>query len=359
MKIIANLPINPLSLGQVSVNILKELFRRDCDVSIFPIGNVDISVYNRLSNEFKTWLQNSINNRLKTLDKSSPCLKVWHINGSEAKIGSKQVLYSFYECDQPTQEELNIVSVNDSVLFSSTYAEKSFKIFGSQNVESAPLGFDTDFFEIEKRLISDKVIHWILVGKWEKRKNTALIINTWKRKYGNNPKHQLTLCVTNPFLNQDIHNQFFHQALDGGKPFNINILPHQDSNEKMNQLYNSADIDLSGFSNSEGWGLPAFMTTALGKWSIVSNCAAHKDWATKENCILVEPIGKQPIYDGIFFHQGQPFNQGNSFSLSVESLIAAMELAEKKARTKNTEGLKLQQQFTYEKTVNRLLEELK
>ena len=43
---------------------------------------------------------------------------------------------------------------------------------------------------------------------------------------------------------------------------------------KVNILINNIDIDLSGLSNGEGWNLPAFNATALGKWSIVSNCRA-------------------------------------------------------------------------------------
>lgn len=352
-KLIVNCPLNTLSLGQVSLNILRELHKQNVQVALYPVADVNINAYNRLSEDFKVWLQNSVNNRLKIVDKNMPTLKIWHINGSESRVGRKQYLYSFYECDSPTQEEVNICSMQDGVIFSSEYSANSFRGFNIP-ATNVPLGFDPDIVTMKSPFPKD-VIHWILVGKWEKRKNTSLIINTWARKYGNNTKHQLSLCVSNPFLNEQMHQQFFQQAFGGAKPFNVNILPHLDVNEKMTQLYNSADIDLSGFSKSEGWGLPSFNTTALGKWSIVTNCAGHKDWATKENSILIEPLGKEPCYDGIFFQPNQPFNQGNFFTFSPEQLVEAMETAEKKAKTVNTEGLKLQTTFTYEKTVKALL----
>ena len=39
-----------------------------------------------------------------------------------------------------------------------------------------------------------------------------------------------------------------------------------------------------------------------------------------------------------------------------DEFVAAMEAAENKVGTENTEGLKLQQEFTYEKSLNKILE---
>ena len=39
MKLLVNAPINALSFGNVSVNILKELYKKNIDLCLFPIGN--------------------------------------------------------------------------------------------------------------------------------------------------------------------------------------------------------------------------------------------------------------------------------------------------------------------------------
>jgi hypothetical protein len=149
---------------------------------------------------------------------------------------------------------------------------------------------------------------------------------------------------------------FYGSCFDGKpKPFNVNVLPTLKTNVEMNQLYNSADIDLSGFSSAEGWGIPAFTATALGKWSIVTNCSAHKDWATATNSILVEPSEMRPCYDGIFFNPGQPFSQGNIYAFKAEQLMEAFERVEKLAKTPNPEGRKIREQFTYKRTVDEIL----
>ena len=126
-----------------------------------------------------------------------------------------------------------------------------------------------------------------------------------------------------------------NDALGGKKYKNINLLPRLKTNSEVNEYLNSIDIDLSGLSGAEGWNLPAFNSTCLGKWSIVLNATSHKDWATKENSILVEPCGEEPCYDGLFFKEGSEFNQGIIYSFSDEDFDKATDEAVKKISSSN------------------------
>lgn len=345
-SLIFKCPVNPVSFGNVSLNLLREMFKRDMVIAHFPIGNVDASVYDKLPNDLKEWLQNSINNRFKLLKKDLPTLQLWHINGSESRITPKHHLITFYELDKPTDTEKNIVDIHDSVMFSSEYSAKAFKSIGCKNVSHIPIGFDPDFHKTGKEYLQDKV-HFGLMGKFEKRKHTGRILRLWAEKYGNNYNYQLSCCINNSFLKQDQLNQLIHQALDGKKYGNINFLPFLKTNSEVNEFMNAIDIDLTGLSGAEGWNLPAFNATALGKWSIVLNATSHKDWANEQNSILVEPSGKTPAYDGVFFQEGAPFNQGNIHTFNDEEVLSKMEEAELKCKKENTEGLKLQENFSY------------
>ena len=347
-------PINSLSLGNVTINFLRELKERDIDISLFPMGDKgDFSAYDKIPKEFQQWVSNSASVRLKNLDKDTPTLKVWHINGSEKSLPN-QFLYTFYELDSPTEEEVNIVNLQKHVFFSSSEAAEAFKQKGCSNISHVPLGFDTDFHETKKEYLKD-TIHFGLVGKFERRKNTQAIIQLWTQKFGNNPKYQLSCLVKNPFLNEEQMAQAISNSLSGQSWSNVNFLPHLKTNSEVNDFMNSIDIDLSGLSNGEGWNLPSFNATALGKWSLVSNCSAHKDWATKENCILVEPVGKQPCYDNFFFKEGMPFNQGEYFKLNADNIEKGFEEALEKVGQKNTEGAKLRDNFTYSKSIDTIL----
>ncbi len=70
----------------------------------------------------------------------------------------------------------------------------------------------------------------------------------------------------------------------------------------------------------------------------------------------VQPNGKDLAADGVFFNQGGPFNQGNIYTFDTDEFTAAMETAEAKVGTVNEQGIKLQKEFTYEKTLNKILE---
>jgi len=142
----------------------------------------------------------------------------------------------------------------------------------------------------------------------------------------------------------------------GGKNYNnFNIVPYMQTNSDVNDFINSIDIDLTGLSGGEGWNLPSFNSTALGKWSVVMNATAHKDWATKENSILIEPTKLKDCYDNIFFKKGNAFSQGQFFDITDEEMESAILDSVNYAKKPNPEGLKLQQKFTYDDTVETIL----
>ena len=352
-------PINPLSFGNVSFNFLREFYKKGINVSFFPHGNqANFEAFDKAQPELIEWIKQSAYNRYKTIDKSKPTLKLWHINGGEQRVVPNQFLYTFYECDSPTEEEVAIVKSQEHVFFSSSESRDLFLQKGCNNVSYVPIGFDEDFCKTNKQYLGEEIIHFGLIGKFEKRKNTQKIIQTWLQKYGNNPKYQLTCLINNPFFKEEHYNQLINQTLFGKRWSNINILPPLKTNSEVNDLLNAIDIDLSGLSSAEGHNLCSFNATALGKWSIVSNCSAHKDWANEKNCILVDPTGKESCYDGLFFQEGVPFNQGNFYHISVESISQAMDKSIAFAKTKNLEGEKLQSYFTYSKTIDKILEKI-
>ena len=357
MKLILDIPINSLSFGNVSVNILKELYARQCNVSIFEHGAADLTVFNELKDDFRSWIENGRKFKYYNLDVDVPTLKLWHINGAETRITPNQHLFTFYELDEPTFIEKKILSIQNTVFLSNKEAVDKFTEMGLTNVKYVPLGFDTDFKVLEEDIIEDRV-HFILMGKFEKRKRTKEIIQLWLKKYGNDKKYLLSCCVNNQFLNHEQFTAVLASLTNGVNYNNINFLPFIQTNQEFNHFINSADIDLTGLSGAEGWNLPAFNSTALGKWSIVSNHTGHKSWATKENCLLVEPKEKISAEDGIFFAKGDQFNQGNINTFDDDEVIVAMEKAVENYGTVNKEGLKLQEQFTYKNTVDSILESI-
>lgn len=353
-------PLNSTSLGNVSYNFLKELFKKGVEVSLLPVlQKADLSSYDSMTEEMKSWVADSIDRRYDTIDRRNPFINLWHINGSDAKVADINLLYTFYETSHPTNQEINLVNLYDSTCFSSNYASEKFKESGALSCCHIPIGFDSDLFQEEKQYLSPK-IHFGLMGKWEKRKHTTKIIQTWLKSYGNDLNYQLTCCVNNSFLSQEETLSLKAQALMGKEYSNINFLPWLPKNSQVNDYLNSIDIDLGGASGAEGWNLPAFNAACLGKWPIVLNETSHKDWATQENSIQIKSSGKLKINDGKFFLDGSGFNQGYMFDFQEEDLKEAMNIAVRKTREGevNTEGIKLRSLFSYENTINKILDKL-
>jgi hypothetical protein len=351
-----NAPINNLSFGNVSFNILKEFYRSNKDIGIFPIGDsIQNQAFDKAPLEFIQYLQTSVDARYDKIAKDAPTLKLWHVQGAESRLSRNQTLFTFHETSEITKLEKNVLNCQDKIIVTSNYTKDIFEKNGVENVHFTPLGFDEDFCVVNKNDFVDK-IHFGLIGKFEHRKNTSRIIKIWLKLFGNNSKYLLSCAVTNPFMQKAVLQNEILKALGGQQYGNINFVPHMQTNSEVNDFINAIDIDLGGLSGSEGWNLPSFNATALGKWSIVLNATAHKDWATKDNSILIEPSGMKDCYDGIFFKKGNSVNQGQFFDLSDKEIEEAIVKSVAYAKRLNTEGLKLQQKFTYKNTFDKIMQ---
>lgn len=361
------LAINPTSLGNVSFNLLKEAFllRNEFDFVLFPERDqIDFSAFSiEQKSEFVEWVNELIFKSGAKFCRENPSLKNWHINGSQYSSSTRPNLLTYYETDSPTETEIKYVNSQNHTFFSSSFAAKLFKDCGCENVSNIGLGFDKDILESVNATpdyYDSEVINFGLMGKFELRKNTQKIIQNWIRKYGDDTKYNLNCLVTNQFLSKEEMESSISRSLFGRRWKNVNILPYFGKSKDVYSFIKYIDIDLTGLSGGEGWNLPAFNSTCLGKWSVVSNCSAHTDWANKENSILVEVSQGEKLAaeDGKFFRKGSHFNQGSFFKIEDEAMIEGMERAEKLARTNNIHGEALREKFTYEKTLKSILEKI-
>jgi glycosyltransferase involved in cell wall biosynthesis len=364
-KLILRGPINPLSLGNVTFNVARALLRKGVDVIFIPNANYDFRAYDSAPQADKEAVQKAAQDSLRRLERDIPALNIWHLNGAENLSSRKSFLFTFYETDAPTLEEKALVAWQDHVFFSSSYSADIFKAqFGLENVSPLPLGFDPDFAPTGKTYFPNTTIHFGLMGKWEKRKHTEKIIKMWIKEFGNKPQYKLTCAVDNPFFNPQIM-QGLKNNVFGGQPCNnVSFINFMATNSLVNDFMNSIDIDLTGLSGAEGWNLPTFNVLCLGGFAVVLNATGHKDWATSDNCTLVNPCGKEDCYDEFFFKRGAPFNQGSIYKFDEEQALVAIKkiINEKfgpnKPRPRNANGVKLVEQFTWEKTAEKILEKI-
>ncbi len=359
----AALAVNALSFGNVSITLLREMHRRGLSPALFPI-TTDPRVPFDLSTQkddpaFTQWLHACAGSAQQRHSRKHATIRLWHINDSIHSYSERgNDLITFFELDQLTPVELNILRQQRKVYVTSRYTQTVFGMFGVQS-EYLPLGFDAhNFGALPVRPRIEGVTSFLLGGKAEKRKSTYQVLRAWAKRYGNDKAYRLNCAVHNPFLPPEAQQQMIAQALEGKTYWNINFLPWAPTNAIYNATLQSSEIVIA-MSGGEGRDLPCYHATALGAWPVAMRAHAYLDYLTDENAVLVNPNGKQPAADGVFFAPNTPFNAGNLFTASDEDIIAGFEEAERRVKTLglNVKGMELAK-VGYGPAVDALLKDL-
>ena len=360
--------VNSTSIGQTTTNFLYNVFLKKLEPNIFPIGGIDISAFEEiLPQDFLAWLQTCTQKAMKDYKRTDPSLKIWHIQDSHRRISDNAFLYFFHELDQLTPIEKNVLSSYSDVASPCKFTASVCKEYGLPDCKTINLQYDSGAFKpvkVEKYENNEIVI--AVVGKFEKRKHTANVINLLKRKFGNDNKFKIHLHTFNPFFDQDlnkameINKQHIIQSCEGDVPHNFIMMPHVRKLVDLNKMYNMADIVVDG-SGGESWSLPSFHIAGLGKQCVVNYNSGIKEWSTAENSLQVNPNGKISAVDGMFFRENAQFSCGNIYDLDQEEMSKSIDVAVDRVKKKevNTEGEKLPATFTEEKFCDELLNFIK
>lgn len=350
-----NVPLGGVSFGQVSIAILREIHKRGLSPSVFPImGSVDLSSQ-RPDPAFQQWLEGCINSAHQRHSRKNAAIKLWHLQGSMDSVSDQSNhLITFHELDSITPSELNVLRNQRKVFVTNRFSQGIFAQFGVVS-EYLPLGFDSfNFHQLPVRPSISGALSFGLFGKLEKRKGSLQVLAAWAKKYGNKKEYRLNAYITNPFMSADHQNQMIARALGGKQYFNITFHPWVPENGSYNTALQSSEIVIS-CSGGEGRDLPCFQATALGAWPIALRAHAYLDYLTDDNAILINPNGKAPAADGIFFHPNGLFNGGNIFTWSDDDFHLACDEAERRAKAGlNLKGMELQK-ASYSETVDVLL----
>jgi hypothetical protein len=353
-----NVPFNSVSYGALGISLARECYKRGLNPCIAPIGNVDLS-QQRPDEGFNKWLATNINKTARTHKRDYPSCKLWHLNGMMESHSKRQLAIFFHETDFLTSTEANILRSQDKVLVPSNYTKTKCADVGIE-AHYIPMGIDTwNFQRADKQYFDDGRISFGVSGKFEpSRKRHAKLIDVFVKRFGNNRKVFLNLSIFNPFLDPEKQKQDWAACLGGQKYSNVAFYGFMDI-VQYNDWLQHLDVMIS--LGTEEIGIPSQLSAGVfAKQVIILNAAGAKDWANSDNAILVQPNGKFKAADGVFFHEGNDYNQGNFFDFAPEAFISACEEAIKRVESgqKNEEGIKLQQSHSAEKSLDAILAHL-
>jgi len=155
--------------------------------------------------------------------------------------------------------------------------------FDSNRIKVVPEGVDTDTFFPETKELSDEYkdgrFKFIVFGKWEYRKSTKEIIETFLSTFQPNEPVDLIISVDNANGHHIDGYKTTEERLKGNgfDDKRIKVL-HFPSRQKYIDFLKIGHVFVS-CSRAEGWNLPLIESMACGTPSIYSDCSAQLEFA--------------------------------------------------------------------------------
>jgi len=194
--------------------------------------------------------------------------------------------------------------------------------YPEEKIRVVPEGVDVNTFypeEIKHPETSDGRFKFILFGRWDYRKSTKEIVETFLRTFSSDEPVDLIVSIDNPFSGDGLETtekRLEHYGLNDPR---VRVL-HFPSRKDYIEILKSAHVFVS-CARSEGWNLPLIEAMACGTPSIYSNCSGQLEFAEGRG-IPVEIAGERPASDSSYNH----FNEtvGNYYEPDFEDLSRKM-----------------------------------
>jgi glycosyltransferase involved in cell wall biosynthesis len=341
-------PINSLGYGVAGYNILKELYRRDPSVALYPIGQPD------LDDDF---IVGAVNN-MRNLELDRPHVKIWHQHDLFQRVGrGKHFGFPIFELTEFDVRELTSMSHCDELLVCSEWAKEVVNKSVGLKTSVVPLGVDTEIFYPSRLLNSEKTI-FFNCGKWEKRKGHDILGECFNKAFTKTDNVELWMMCDNPFLPEDKKNSWESLYKTSGLSDKIRLIPRQQHHQDVARLMNMVDCGVFP-ARAEGWNLELLEMMACGKHVIATNYSAHTEFCSPVNSRLVNTHNLETAFDGVFFDGTKGFwaelakDQEDAI---IEYMRDIHSLKQSGQLGLNQNGIDTANKFTWKNTVDKLLE---
>lgn len=295
MRLNLNGPINSLGYGVVSYNLWKNL-RKKFDLTLWPIGGrIELPV------EPDEELQKDIvgdhfNSKYNSLDKNTPCLKVWHEHSLAERIGKGVFsVLPFFEINKFDEKRKSHLSSADIIFVPSTWAKNIVRENLHLDSIVAPCGVDFDIFSPVPQNVNKCI--FFNCGKWEYRKGHDILHKAFADAFSSNENVELWMMPANPFLTE--HEKVLWEE-KYKNDMRIKILPRVQFQQQVAQVMAQTYCGVFP-ARSEGWNLELLEMMAMGKKVIATDYSAHTEYCDSDNCKLIDIKEEEIAYDGKWF----------------------------------------------------------
>jgi glycosyltransferase involved in cell wall biosynthesis len=352
-KLNVNCPINSTGYGITSQNIVKSLYKKGIDLSLFPIGS-NLEVNTKEDHE----LISSLVQKSDSFDYNAPCLKIWHQFDLASKIGNGHYYtFPFFEVDKITAREQHHLNYSDFIFVASNWAKKVLQNNSvNKPIYVAPLGVDLSIFHTKPKIKIQKDNYvFFHIGKWEIRKAQDFLIKAFSLAFKPTDNVELRLLPHNPFLKEEELKQWYSLVQQSPLVSKIKIY------ERLPTQYHVADFidntDCGVFlSRAEGWNNEIIESMAMNKPIIATDYSAHTEYLTDKNAFKVGVDHTESANDGKWFN-----GFGNWAKLDQKQLdqtIDYMRYVYNNDIRNNLEGVMTANYYTWDNTVDSILKHI-
>lgn len=195
--------------------------------------------------------------------------------------------------------------------------------YDPQKIKVLPEGVDEKTFYPDPtathELTSDGRFKFMVFGRWDYRKSTKELIETFIKTFDQNEPVDLIISVDNPFSGDGLKSTEERLEYYGLNDPRIKVLHFPERKDYINIL-KSGHVFLS-CARSEGWNLPLIESMACGTVSIYSNCSGQLEFAEGRG-IPVDIIGEKLAKDSSYNHFNS--SSGNYYEPNFDDLSKKM-----------------------------------
>lgn len=341
-------PINTVSYGIVSLNILKNL-TEFLDVCLWPIGEPQVT-----NKEDFDYVQRACENA-RSFDAKAPCIRIWHQFDMAQFVGKgPHIGFPIFELDKFNKIEKHNLKSVDHLFVCSEWAKEVILNEISEpcqsNIHVVPLGVNSDVFKPTPQ-IENKRFVFFNCGKWEVRKGHDILARAFNEAFSPDDNVELWLMTENPFCSKEEDLQWKKQYMDtpmfrSGK---IKFIPRVASHEEVYKIMASTNCGIFP-SRAEGWNLEALEMMSIGRPLVITDYSAHTQYCNENNSYLI-PVKKTELaYDDKWF-----FGQGSWGCVEIEDIVTQMKRAYDQGFIFNTNGVETAQSFSWKNTAKEIV----
>lgn len=337
MRINIQCPINGLSYGIVSTNILDQFTKLGQDYRIKPMSEFD-------TNEYSRFVSKCFNIE-EDVDLYAPSLRIFHEHALFDHIGKgPRIGFPIFEKDILSPLDAWNIRHQDKVLVCSKWAQEVVNQVNS-NTHICPLGVDEDFLNNEYNP-TGKVIFYTQ-GKREKRKGHDYLHKLFNKAFPAEQDIELWMFTQNIFDQPDVTRKFqaeYKQELG----HRVKFFPWLPKSEMLKWLA-KADYGIFPY-RAEGWNMPLLEAMAMGKTVLGTNYSGPTEYLPEDQSFEVKSFIE--AFDHPWFTGGFVWAKIEDSEDEIIDKMRQMYKSEKKINTANQEIAKT---FTWERTAKEVI----